>query len=157
MDGVTYPNIAMLPDSVGFEIEEKLRTIFGPTYKTVLTFARYSLANGTPPHWAHSDFNIAQFLGLIYLNEGKHGHGTVTLKHRELGFERHPESELEKEVLLSHANKKDEWDVNFYCPAKFNRLFILDAALIHAAMSGYGDNRQDGRLVVSVFFNVGNA
>lgn len=155
VDGVTYPNIALLPESVEFEIEEKLRRIFGPLFKKVISFARYSLADVTPPHWAHSDFNIAQFLAMIYLNEGREDHGTVTLRHRELGFERHPESEFEKSVLLGHANKHDEWEVTFTCPAKFNRLFILDAALVHAAMSGYGSTRESGRLVVSVFFNVG--
>lgn len=154
-DGVTYPNIAQLPESVELEIEEKLRGIFGPTFSKAISFARYSFENVTPPHWAHSDFNIAQFLGMIYLNEDREDHGTVTLKHRELGFERHPESEFEKSVLLAHANKHDEWEVTFNCPAKFNRLFILDAAMIHAAMSGYGSAKEDGRLVVSVFFNVG--
>lgn len=154
-DGVTYPNIAMLPASVEEEIELKLRGIFGPGFQKVISFARYSFKNVTPPHWAHSDFNIAQFLGMIYLNEGKEPFGTATLRHRELGFEYHPESEFQKSILLGHANKKDEWEVTFQCPAKFNRLFILDAALVHAAMGEYGETKDDGRLVVSIFFNVG--
>jgi hypothetical protein len=46
--------------------------------------------------------------------------------------------------------------VTFECPAKFNRCFILDASLIHAALGEYGETKEDGRLVISVFFNVGN-
>lgn len=154
-DGVVYPNIAMLPESVEEEIIKKLTGIFGPTFRKVISFARYSFEGVTPPHWAHSDFNIAQFLGMIYLNTGRDEFGTATLRHRELGFERHPHTEFQKSILLGHANKKDEWEVTFQCPAKFNRLFILDASLVHAAMGEYGKTKEDGRLVVSIFFNVG--
>lgn len=155
-DGVTYPNIARLPESVVAEIYENLQTIVGPAFTPVLSFARYSFKDGNPPHWAHSDRNIAQFLALIYLNDDKEAEkfGTCTLKHRELRFESHPDTDLEKQVLISHANKRDEWDVTFECPARYNRCFILNADLVHAAMGEYGSSRDNSRLVVSVFFNL---
>lgn len=155
-DGVTYPNIAKLPDSVMDEIEENLRLIVGPRFTHVLSFARYSFADTKPPHWAHSDYNIAQFLGLIYLNDDAESFnaGTAVLRHKEFKFETHPESEFHKQILLHHANSRDEWEITFECPGRFNRLFILNAALVHAAMGEYGKSRDDGRLVISVFFNL---
>lgn len=154
-DGVIYPNIAELPDSVAEEIRGKLKMIFGPGIREVISFARYSFQKDVPPHWAHSDMNIAQFLALIYLNEGQEYAGTACLRHKSMGFEMHPGNDLHKDILLGHANKRDEWEVTFECPARFNRLFILNAALIHAAMGQYGEGKDDGRLVVSFFFNAG--
>jgi len=156
-DGVVYPNIARLPASVEEEIVGNLASVIGgDRFKLKLAFARYSFGHTMPPHWAHSDMNIAQFLGLIYLNEGPDAHkfGTCTLRHKELGFETHPETEFQKQILLAHANKRDEWEVTYECPARFNRLMILNAALVHAAMGEYGSNKDDGRLVVSVFFDL---
>jgi hypothetical protein len=157
-DGVTYPNIAHLPLSVKDEIQKNMKQLVGPGFKEVLSFARYSFKDVVPPHWAHSDRNIAQFLALIYLNDDKESErfGTVCLRHKELGFETHPEKDFEKTALLGHANMRDEWEITFACPGRFNRCFILNADLIHAAMGEYGSRKEDGRLVVSVFFNLGN-
>lgn len=157
-DGVTYPNIAKIPESVALEIHSGMQAVVGPGYKPVLSFARYSFQNTKPPHWAHSDRNIAQFLGLIYLSEnegiGESG-GTVLLRHKEYKFESHPDVDFHKQILIHHANVKEAWTEEFYCPARFNRLLILNASLIHAAVGAYGSGREDGRLVVSVFFNLG--
>lgn len=153
-DGVTYPNIALLPDSVAEEIQTKLRQIVGPGFQEVISFARYSFHDSNPPHWAHSDGNIAEYLALIYMNGDNERAGTACLRHVELGMEEHPETEFQKNILLAHANKREEWEVVFECPARWNRLFILNARLIHAAMGQFGESKLDGRLVVSVFFNL---
>lgn len=153
-DGVVYPHIAMLPQSVAEEMRANMQKIFGLGYQEVLSFARYSFAESNPPHWAHSDGNIAQFLALIYLNEERDYAGTACLRHKELGMEEHPQTEFQKSILLGHANRRDEWEVIFECPARWNRLFVLNANLIHAAMGQYGETKEDGRLVISVFFNL---
>jgi hypothetical protein len=153
-DGVIYPNITRLPVAVALEVKSNLETVFGPRLQHVLSFARYSFKGVTPPHWAHSDRNIAQFLGLIYLNEGGDDYGTSVVRHKAMGFEDHPRTEEHKEVLLAHANKRDEWEVTFTCPARFNRLFLLNAELVHASMGEFGSSKEDGRLVISTFFNV---
>lgn len=152
-DGVVYPNIAMLPESVHREIIENLERVFGPI-KEKISFARYSFADTNPPHWAHSDREIAQFLALIYLSEDKGQYGTSVVRHRELDFETHPTDDFRRQTLLGHANKRDEWEITFTCPSKFNRLFVLNADLIHASMGEYGKDRNDGRLVISVFFDL---
>lgn len=155
-DGVVYPNIIRLPDSVRDEIGQKMQFAVGPGFREVLSFGRYSFIHTNPPHWAHSDYNIAQYLALIYLSHAPNPGwpGTVLLKHRVLGFESHPDNELRKDILLNEANSKDQWQVMFECPSKFNRAFLLNAAIIHAAGPAYGLTKTDGRLVISVFFNL---
>lgn len=153
VDGVTYPNIAQLPPSVHQEMCDNLRTVVGPAFKEVISFARYSFESTHPPHWAHSDHEIAQFLALIYLNESEEL-GTCCLKHSELGFETHPQTDFHKQVLISHANYRQEWEQTFVCPGRFNRCLILNTELIHAAVGQFGSTRDDGRLVISVFFNL---
>lgn len=155
-DGVTYPNIAHLPDSVAAEIKKNMHQIVGPAFTPVLSFARYTFEDTKPPHWAHSDGNIARFLALIYLNDGPDAEkfGTAVLKHKEFNFETHPTDDFQKEILLGHANKKDEWQITFECPARFNRCLLLNADLVHASMGEYGKDRGDGRLVISVFFDL---
>jgi hypothetical protein len=155
-DGVTYPNIARLPRHILKEAEENLKSLFGPTVQLVLSFARYSFKHTKPPHWAHSDRDIAQFLALIYMNEDQEAEkfGTCTLKHISHGFDSHPQNEMQKEILLREANARQMWEKTFTCPGKYNRAFILNAELIHAALGEYGSSKDDGRLVISIFFNL---
>lgn len=153
-DGVVYPNIVLLPASVREEVVRGLERVFGPI-AVELAFARYSFKDTKPPHWAHSDREIADFLALIYLSQGDEAAGTACVRHKIHKIETHPTSEFHKRVLIDHANKRDQWDVTFNCPEKFNRLLILNTELVHAAMGEYGAGREDGRLVISVFFNAG--
>lgn len=153
-DGVVYPNIARLPFTVEDELKRNLENIFGPI-TPVLSFARYSFETQIPPHWAHSDREISEFIALIYLSEGPSPSGTFALRHQELGFETHPTKEEDRNALIEDSNKLEMWDFTFECPAKFNRLLILNNDLIHAAGRSYGTTRDDGRLVISCFFNIG--
>lgn len=156
MDGVTYPNIIRLPKAIENEIHENLISLFGPSFREVLSFGRYSFETTKPPHWAHSDRNIAQFLALIYLTPGLEAEqfGTATLTHVKTGLSKHPANEKERKILLSEANDFDAWDINHRCSAIFNRCFILNADLIHAALGEYGKDQTDGRLVISIFFDM---
>ena len=107
-DGVVYPNIAMIPPAVQEEIITKLENVFGPI-DVKLLFARYSFAGTKPPHWAHSDREIAEFLGLIYLNVDHPECGTAVLRHIEHGFENHPTDPEMQKVLIADANNRDQW------------------------------------------------
>ncbi len=156
MDGVTYPHIVAMPKTVFTEVDTNLKKLFGPSINYAVSFARYTFENTNPPHWAHSDRNIAEFLCLIYLNDNKVAErfGTHTLRHKATGLENHPRNDNEKALLLREANDKDAWEITYTCPAKYNRAFILNTDLIHAAHGGYGSNQMDGRLVATVFFDV---
>jgi len=153
-DGVTYPNIVRLPLAIENEVTQNLKQIFGPI-TVEICFARYSFEDVIPPHWAHSDHEIAQYIALVYLSDGDLEAGTYVLKHRDLGFETHPREKIFRDALIEHANDRKKWFPTFLAPAKFNRLVILNTELIHAAGESYGTTREDGRLVLSVFFNIG--
>ncbi len=155
-DGVTYPNIVKLAEVIQLEVDDNMMKLFGPMYKPVLSFGRYSFENTKPPHWAHSDRNIAEFLVLIYLTPGREAEefGTATLEHISTGLTSHPNNETERALVLNEANKQDAWRIDHVCRAKFNRAFILNANLIHAALGECGTERNDGRLVITQFFNL---
>lgn len=155
LDGVTYPNITELPHPVFMNARDNLEQIFGPITPKVW-FARYSFENSKPPHWAHSDREISQYLALVYLSEGPPPSGTFALRHQALGFETHPTKEDERKALIEDSNNLEAWDFTFECPAKFNRLLILNNDFIHAAGNPYGTTKEDGRLVISLFFDIGS-
>jgi len=158
-DTVIYPGIIHLPEIVIQEIDSQFKKIYGDLYDPQMVFGRYSLTNMQPPNWAHSDGNMAQMLGLIYLFDAPVGNefGTHLLRHIRTGAENHPRSADEMQTLLKDSNDRDKWESTFYCPAKFNRLLILNSDYIHAAGKIFGDQKQTGRLVISVFFNLKGA
>lgn len=153
-DDVTYPGIIELPKKVRAEVEDNFKQVYGKMFNPQLMFGRYSMTHMDPPNWAHSDGNMAQMLGLIYLSKDDGKHGTYMLKHIS-GFEHHPRTEKQKEFLLRDSNERAAWTETYYCPSRYNRLFILSADYIHAAGKSYGEMQNDSRLVISVFFNVG--
>ena len=158
-DGVTYPGIISLPEHVRSEIDFNFKKLFGEAYKPRTVFGRYSFQETKQPHWAHSDGNMAQMLGLIYLSDANdeysHVSGTLMLCHSS-GFSKHPRTESEKQLLLRDSLEKIEWFETYYCPSKFNRLFVMSADFIHAAGKSYGSTQEDGRFVISVFFDLEN-
>jgi hypothetical protein len=137
-DGVVYPGIIKMPGSVEDEIYFKLNYLFQKRVDRKCTmFARLSFNQMNPPHWAHSDFNM-----------------THLVRHKETGMETHPETDDQKNILLSQANDRDKWDVVFTCPSRFNRMFILNAHYLHAAATKFGDSKSNSRLVCTTFFNL---
>lgn len=155
-DGVTYPGIVKLPEEVVLELKSNLLMYFGDNIEFHMAFARYSFQLMDPPHWAHSDQDLADFVGLIYLNPtdtAEESGGTYLLKHKKFGFEIAQTVE-QKKILLQEANDRHNWNETFYMPARFNRISILNSQYIHAAANKYGDDKDNARLVVSVFFSL---
>lgn len=154
-DGVTYPGIIKLPEVLDYDIQRKLNYLFQNRLESALNFARYSMSTMTPPNWAHSDYNMTQFVGLIYMNPNpRPDDGTWLVKHKLAQFETHPATDEQKEILLRDSNDKHLWSKTFFCPAKFNRIFIINAEYLHAAGPSYGTNRDNSRLVVTSFFTL---
>lgn len=155
-DNVTYPGIIELPESVQTEVKYKLNYLFqGRLSDKITMFARYSMADMAPPHWAHSDYEMAEFTGLIYMNP-KHppDDGTYLVRHKIEQFEEHPVNDHQVKVLLDDSNQKHLWLKTFHCPARFNRLFIANARQLHAAGPSYGTRKETSRLVITVFFHL---
>lgn len=154
-DNVTYPGIVELPDSIKDDLIDKFEDLYGDSFHPRLMFARHSYEKMSPPHWAHSDLNMAKYVGLIYLSPTDYPwDGTYCLRHKKTGLEVHPRNQKEIDIVIGDSNNKDLWDTIYTCPSRFNRLFVLNARYIHAAAYRYGDSRENSRLVLSVFFDL---
>ena len=153
-DNVSYPGIVDIAEALQEDMNQKLNHL----YKSVTInkmFARHSYFKMKPPHWAHSDFNMTQYVCLLYLSPVDYPwDGTHFVKHRETKMELHPTNEDEKYILLDEANYKSNWVITYTCPSRYNRAFIFDARYIHAAAYKFGDTRENSRLVLSTFFNL---
>lgn len=154
-DGVMYPGIVELSEDMQYDLGLHFKRIYGLRFKKKLMFARHSYEKMHPPHWAHSDLNMAQYVALIYLSPVDYPwDGTYCVKHKATGMETHPENQEQIDILMKDSNEKLKWDVTYTCPSKFNRCFVLDARYIHAAAYKFGDERDNSRLVLSVFYDL---
>ncbi len=154
-DNVIYPGIVEPSEIITDELNDSFTQLYGSKFDPVLMFARHSFESMKPPHWAHSDLNMAQYVGLIYLSPVDYPwDGTHCVKHKKSRLEIHPRSQDEIDIVMGDSNDKEKWDITYTCPSRFNRLFVLDARYLHAAAYKFGDRRDNSRLVLSVFFNL---
>lgn len=155
-DGVTYPGIIRLPEGMEGEIVNNLNHAFPRTIADDPTmFARFSMETMDPPHWAHSDYNMAEYVGLLFMSPNiTKGNGTVLVRHKDSGMELHPQDDSQVELLLNEANNREAWEITYHCPARYNRMFIVNARYLHAALDSFGVDKEDARLVVTVFFHL---
>ena len=153
-DGATYPGISdQVPEAAIERLTYALSWVAG--YRVVIKICAFRLSvEGTvPPQWAHSDLEVARFASFLHINPTPSA--TVLLRHRETGMVEHPSTEEEVEILRRDQNDEGAWDIigGIYC--RPNRLAVLQAGLIHAALPrlGYGTNAENGRLILWTFFD----
>lgn len=163
-DGVVYPDVTIdIPEEIKLEITEKLSLICGTLTQDYavkvhpkVMFMRLSKKGVHVPNQAHTDKNIADYTLLLYLNVDEECQGgTDILEHIE-GMKIHPQNEEEKVIWEKDANIPEQWVKVGFCPMKFNRAFLLRSDLFHRAqpVGGFGKTNEDGRLVLTVFFNL---
>jgi hypothetical protein len=101
---------------------------------------------------------------MLYLNRETHCRGgteIVRFRNEELGegggdMEYGPTDEYGVEIWKEYTNDQYAWERVNICEMKPNRAFIFDSRLMHRAapIGGFGSNAQDGRLVLTVFFDL---
>lgn len=154
-DQVTYPGIVQLPTELHDHIAKRLDAIFKMDTKIKLCFARHSFETMKPPNWAHSDYNMTEYVCLIYLSPHDYPwDGTHFVRHKKTKLEIHPKNQDELDLLLADSNNKQQWDVVYTCPSLYNRAFIFNAKYIHAAAYQWGTSRVNSRLVLTAFFEL---
>lgn len=154
-DNVVYPGIVDPPLLVKNEIKHKIKSIMNSEATFHQIFARHSMETMNPPNWAHSDYNMCDYVALIYLSPFDYpDDGTYLVAHNLFGFDTHPKDQKELEILLADSNRKELWTKRFFCPSKFNRCFIVNAHYLHAAGDSFGRDRDSSRLVMTAFFNL---
>jgi len=154
-DGVTYENMGFdVPDWLGGALYTKIYQLVGPVTPYV-TFFRLSTAATKTPHWAHTDSKLCDAMALLYLSEAPPAYsGTAIVEHLTTGLDRHPETDEEFAVWHRDHSRYDAWRVVEFAQMKYNRLVLIPAYLLHAAMppNGFGSTVEDGRLVLITFF-----
>lgn len=153
-DGVVYPNISgAVPERTKEEVAGVLSSVFGPI-DTVLTFFRLSLAEDHPPHWAHTDAIISDYLALLYLSLPRDCTGGTSIVEHINGMRLHPKDDAEVALWRRDTNRRSAWREVVSTPMRFNRMLVLPTNVYHAATPhGFGTSARDGRLVLITFFS----
>jgi len=154
-DGVTYPGICKL-DWFSNYMAERMNFMFGEKIEGVTCFARITSSAQKPaPNQIHPDTVMSQYACLIYLSEvWPEGSGTSFWEHKKQG-RLHTELSNHEE-LQRDSNDRSKWTEYYRVQGKQNRALIYDSRLFHCAepVGGFGHNAQDGRIVLTYFFNM---
>lgn len=165
-DNVTYPDVTIdIPEYIKSEIIIKVSQLLTPYAENrhngadidcKMMFMRMSKEGVYAPHGAHTDKNIADYTFLLYLNKDEDCRGGTSVLEHLSGMNIHPQSQEEIDLWKQDTNAHDKWIKTGFCPMKFNRAFILRSDLFHRAepIGGFGSTNEDGRLVLTSFFNV---
>lgn len=152
-DGVVYPAINHeLPTGVVAEVLAGIGFLTGcaPELRTI--FARATYAGLVAENKIHSDLVMGQYAAHVYLSrEWPVGAGTSFWVNRRLGM-RHT-ADMDPAVIRS--NHTEDWDRYLSVQAAFNRMLIHRGDAWHLAepVGGWGSTPEDGRLVVTAFFD----
>ncbi len=114
----------------------------GPT----ASFFRKSPLGQVEPNYIHSDAEMGDWTGILYLNpEPVDEDGTVFWRHRRT-------NSLTGEDWKAEGHSIPMWDEICRVPAKFNRLLLFDAKLYHSRslVQNYGEG-DDARLIQVIF------
>jgi hypothetical protein len=154
-DGVLYPDIsADIPEPVKAEIKDQLEHLLQSEIKINLMFMRLMTCHtSTPPHQAHNDSIMGQFTGILYINPGPGG--TAIVDHKDVALMYGPSTEDEIRIWERDTNNYEQWKIIDMCHVEPNRMVVFPSHVMHRAepVTGFGDCPENGRLVLTVFFN----
>lgn len=156
-DNVAYPGISLaIPTAIEAEVIKRAEYFMGSITPNFM-FLRLTTEGMDCPHQAHTDASMGDYSLMLYMNriEDCIG-GTSLVAHKECGLFEQPINEKQLKIWEEDHSKKDKWQITNICSMRPNRAFIFDAKLMHRAepVGGFGDSSLDGRLVLTMFFNV---
>lgn len=120
-----------------------------PHLASTLTFFRKSPLGQSEPNMVHTDTDMGEWTGILYLNpEPPSEDGTAFLTHRASGDVR----SFGKQDRQTEWNDISRWDLRQRVAAQFNRLVMFPADFFHARAieSNYGQGNE-ARLIQVVF------
>ncbi len=160
-DGVFYPGVTgKVPETISDEVWRKIGLRFGKI-KPGLIFFRLRMEGVEAPHQAHNDTLMGQYTLLLYMTRDEHltdDASTTFVTHKETRMWENPRNQSEVDIWERDTNVPEAWEVTQTCDMKANRAVIFPAKKMHRAepLEGFGTNEQNGRLVLSAFFEVAN-
>lgn len=154
LDGVSYPGICK--DVPAYGTRKRLESVMGSAVRINTIFTRLSLAGVPVPHQAHTDAVMGQFSLMVYLNRAEHCRGGTSLVRHVNGMDRNPLDEEQRMTWERDTNIPEMWKPYSMCNMQPNRAFIFQADLMHRAepIGGFGDSPENGRLVLTAFFDL---
>ena len=157
-DRLTIPG---LDDYVSQLTGERLRPLPPPSSHAKF---RLTLASDVGRAGVHTD--PGYWSGILYLSRPEDCQGgTEFFRHRRTNTDRRPMTDAEVTALgyKTYAESEHDilgrdtldysaWEPTMTVPMRFNRLLLLRPWLWHTAGPGFGDNRENGRLVYLLFY-----
>jgi len=109
--------------------------------------------------WIHAD-ETTMWAGVCYLTPNAPiSAGTGLFRHKETGLESAPKNidgSYDKELMkLVYRDSQDmtKWEMTDRVANKFNRLVLYRGDLFHMSLDYFGQDKYDGRLFQTFFFN----
>jgi hypothetical protein len=157
----TRLDIAGLEQSISALVHERLR----PRDQTGHGRPRLALKGEVGVCDVHIDFN--HWSGIVYLSRPEDCRdGTHFFRHRKTGLDRAPVFPGEAEaagfrdgrtaietIMEEDAKRPDAWERTLTIPMKYNRLALFRGYLWHDAGESFGSGKENGRLILPLFFS----
>ena len=156
-DGLVYHNIAFpVPPIILQEIQVKLAYVYGCGVDVKMSYLRLSPKGSRPKYWVHTDPVLAENALIAYLNTPEQCRGGTAILEHKSGLSSSPVNEAEEKTWRRDANNMNNWDVVTSIRMKYNRAFCMSSYNFHAALprGGFGQDVNDGRLILAVFYNL---
>ena len=156
IDGIFYPGVTLnIPAPIKEEVKHKIEETVGRAITVNFMFMRLSTKGTKAPHQAHTDSTMGEKSLMLYLNREKDCAGGTSFVEHWTGMDTDPATEKELNIWLSDHSKPDKWAIRKMFKMKENAGCIFNAPMMHRAepIGGFGDSPEDGRLVLTAFFN----
>lgn len=129
-----------------------------PTLQPTLTFCRQSPAGQAEPNFIHTDMDMGDWTGILYLTpEPPAEDGTTFWRHRETGAVAsavtYDEARLQECFEWRDLSKWEPWA---RVPAKFNRCVVFPGRLFHSRSIPENFGAADGARLIQVVFGTGD-
>lgn len=145
------------------EIQYGIQAVYGREIKIHVAAFRQGKKNSPIHNFVHADNSCASMAAVLYLNKPEDCvGGTAFWRHKKTGWIHMPSLvELQKAgfTLDSFAkdwHDSDAWEMLSICGMQFNRAVFYPCSIFHSRWpwSGFGDNDNNARLILAVFFDL---
>tara|TARA_R110000824_G_scaffold120069_2_gene275052 strand:- start:2668 stop:3225 length:558 start_codon:yes stop_codon:yes gene_type:complete len=156
VDGVFYEGVSThIPESVQIEVKANLDALIGRPVKINHLFMRLSKEGVNAPHEAHTDATMGTYSMMLYLNRQDDCKGGTALLRHKSGLDSNPKTQEDYELWEEEQKITDKWEVTEMAFMEENKACVFDAYRMHRSepTGGFGNNNENGRLVMVAFFD----
>ncbi len=155
-DDVFYPGVTTdIPPEVAEEVLGKVSEQMQAMVRPSAMFLRLSSQGTYAPHQAHTDAVMGEYSLMLYLNRQEHCQGGTAFVEHVTGMDVTPRNRQELALWEQDHSDPEKWRVVETCDMAENKACLFNAHRMHRAepIGGFGHGPQDGRLVLTMFFD----